>query len=273
MSPWVAVDLDLDQFASHGYLRLPGALDGDLVADWAQSALPRLRDRPFELKDAVPPAQTLATIDPDDPATWRWRRATLRGADRARIAEVAPDVLATVGALVGGVDRVATRHITDYLIMAFPQRGLRRLLPARLPNPRRGSWHLDDPGPAMRLTGWRNAILLIVLFSDIDPGGGGPVLACDSPAHVARLLAGSDGVDFVDRTATREIVSRCSRIEEVTGRAGDVLVCHPFLLHCPSANRSRRLRVLANPMLQVVDELDFANGTSPLEQVTRGWLA
>ena len=58
---------------------------------------------------------------------------------------------------------------------------------------------------------------------------------------------------------------------EVTGSAGDVMLLHPFMLHSPTENRGRSVRVLANPMLRVVDDLDFRAGRSPLEQVTAGW--
>ena len=261
---------DLDHFASRGFLRFPGALDPALTARWRDAALPRLRDAPEQIKDTVPtgPVGALGTLDPGDPRTWRWRRATLRGVDRARLEDVAPAVHAALNHLVAP-GRLATSHITDYLIVSFPQRGLRRWLLAR--RPRRGAWHLDDPAERMTLRGWSNAALLVILFTDLAPGGGGPLLACDSPPRVAAALDGGP-VDFAARARSRQIVSECRDFVEVTGRAGDVFLLHPFVLHSPAPNRSRVARILANPMLRVVDPLDFRGGPSPLERITAGWL-
>ncbi|MCO4769047.1 MAG: hypothetical protein KDA24_03390 [Deltaproteobacteria bacterium] len=273
--------VDLEQFAQRGFVTIPAAVDPDLVTAWRDGALIRLRDRASEeLKDSVPRSEPrdFATLDPARPRTWKWKRATLRGTASAPLAKAAPAVLDGVAQLVGGVGRLRHQSISNYLIMSFPARGVRRLvatgeaLGGRTPGP--GSYHLDDPGPSMGLEGWRNAVLLVVLFSDIAPGGGGPILACDSPARVARRLA-LGGADFVGDDDCSAIVRECTDLHEVTGQAGDVMILHPFLLHSPTTNRRRRLRVLANPMLQVSDTLSFAPGSaarSPLERITQSWV-
>jgi len=270
--PWVAVALDHDHFAQHGYARLGCALDPDLVKDWARRALVRLREHPEELKDSVPPTDPadFSQLDPEDPATWRWRRATLTGARRARLSQVAPAVAAAAQSLLAP-HRLATEQLSDYLIITFPARGLRRV-PSPSPGRHTGRWHLDDPGTSMSLAGWHNALLLFVLYSDIAPGGGGPFVACDSPMRIARLLRDQPGVDLTDAAVVRRVVRSCATFREITGRAGDVFVAHPFLLHSPSTNRGATPRLLANPMLRTVAPLDFDTGTSALETITRGWI-
>jgi hypothetical protein len=269
--------VDLEHFAKRGFLRVPSALAPDLVTRWRENALPRLREHEAsQLVDSVPPSppDAFAALDPQRPRTWRWRRATLRRTESVRIADAAPALAEALDALLGGPALLRDESVTDYLILSFPARGLRRWLPARPATSRvEVSYHLDDPRPGMTLRGWRNAVLLVLLFSDLAPGGGGPVLACDSPPRVARALA--TGGDFTDPALAAGIARECTDRLEVTGRAGDAFVLHPFVLHTPTRNRSGRLRVLANPMLRARRELDFspgAAGDSPLERITRGWV-
>ena len=99
------------------------------------------------------------------------------------------------------------------------------------------------------------------------------MLALGSAAAVARRLHGG-ATDFVASSAVQEILRSCPERYEVTGKAGDVLVLHPFVLHSPSTNGRRSLRVIANPMLSVRDDLAFSPGTearSPLERITQEW--
>lgn len=75
-------------------------------------------------------------------------------------------------------------------------------------------------------------------------------------------------------SVVQEILTSCPERYEVTGKAGDVLLLHPFVLHSASSNWRRTVRVLANPMLSVRDELAFAPGSearSPLERITQEW--
>jgi ectoine hydroxylase-related dioxygenase (phytanoyl-CoA dioxygenase family) len=126
----------------------------------------------------------------------------------------------------------------------------------------------------MGLDGWTNALLMVVLFSDITPRGGGTLLACDSPALVARRLAEGE-VDFTTNDELKTIVRRCSDFQEVEGKAGDMLLLHPFLVHSATKNYGDRVRILANPMLESRTPLNFATGArvlSPLEEITQSWL-
>lgn len=61
-----------------------------------------------------------------------------------------------------------------------------------------------------------------------------------------------------------------------TGQAGDVYLCHPFLIHAAQRNRAGRPKFMAQPPLLLREPcvLDRADGAySPVEQAIRDGLA
>ena len=260
---------------------MEGALAPQVTERWSADALSRVAAGE-ELREWFPrtPRSSFASLDPNDPATWKWTRATLTGRRRANLANEAPRAWEAICALMGGEHRVRTREITDYLILSFPSQRIptwtsRILKPLSRKFPRfHTAFHLDDPDTKMGLDGWTNALLMVVLFSDITPRGGGTLLACDSPALVARRLAEGE-VDFTTNDELKTIVRRCSDFQEVEGKAGDMLLLHPFLLHSATKNHGDCVRILANPMIESRTPLHFATGTrvlSPVEEITQSWL-
>ncbi len=98
------------------------------------------------------------------------------------------------------------------------------------------------------------ALTVIVLFNDIKPRCGGTYIAPDGIKHVIKwyssvvysvspnltLLAelrlynhpeGSDGWD-IDETGSRVVcnIQQCNNFVELTGNAGDIILCHPFMV-------------------------------------------
>jgi hypothetical protein len=58
-----------------------------------------------------------------------------------------------------------------------------------------------------------------------------------------------------------------------TGRAGDVFLCHPFLVHAASwPHRGTRPRIIAQPAVALHDQFPLTTPLSPVEQaiVRRG---
>jgi len=268
--------IDLDQFRERGFVRVPAAMDPELIRRWREDAVARLRSAEAkDLHDSLPPwtPELFADLDPARPRTWKARRATLRGTQRVALPEAAPQLISTLDELLGP-GRLFTKTITDYMILSFGIRPRRRWLWRLRRTVQSHSYHLDDPGPAMTLSGWRNAFLLVVLYSDIAPGGGGTLLACDSPPKVAKALAAGP-VDFVSPARARALAAECRDIEELTGDAGDVFILHPFMLHGAQPNGASTIRIIANPILRAKGELAFAPGTharSPLEEITQSWV-
>jgi len=95
--------------------------------------------------------------------------------------------------------------------------------------PINGRWHKDGDFFRHFLDSPEQALLTIILWSDIQTRGGGTFLACDSVAPVARLLkAHPEGLLIEELTAAvSPLVKECHDFVEVTGQIGDVLLMHP----------------------------------------------
>lgn len=133
-------------------------------------------------------------------------------------------------------------------------------------------WHFDHYYPVRGVISGINVFLLI---DDVAPGGGGTTVVRNSPRLMDRLL--NSGVKFTkiseqnrgflsshpwlsglkvpkrawneDRNARymdidTDLDGIPARVEELTGSAGDVFVCHPALLHAPAMNVSDRPRLM-----------------------------
>lgn len=51
-----------------------------------------------------------------------------------------------------------------------------------------------------------------------------------------------------------------------TGAAGDVFLCHPFLVHAAQVNHIGRPRFLSQPGIMLREQFDLTHPTSPVEQ-------
>ena len=102
-----------------------------------------------------------------------------------------------------------------------------------------GTWHVDGSHYTHTLDSPEIGLLPIFLFSDVQKEGGGTALAPGSHRAVARLLAraGDEGINGPRLSAlARAAVGEVHNPVETIGRAGDVLLAHPLLLHARSAN-------------------------------------
>jgi ectoine hydroxylase-related dioxygenase (phytanoyl-CoA dioxygenase family) len=81
---------------------------------------------------------------------------------------------------------------------------------------------------------------LIMFFSDVAPEGGGTAVAVGSHKCIARALveAGTRGMrpSEVAFCVDSCLSSAQYPLEELHGKAGDVIIMHPFLIHARSKN-------------------------------------
>ena len=99
--------------------------------------------------------------------------------------------------------------------------------------PPEDGWHIDGDSPSLDTS---SSVVLLPMLTTIRPGGGGTALLRGSHRRVAALL--HNGGRVRPSTLVRsEIEHRgaADAVVEATGRAGDVLMMHPLLVHAPSS--------------------------------------
>ena len=150
----------------------------------------------------------------------------------------APAVRGAVEDLFGSV---AWKPPTSWgqALVAFPEPG-----PWSVP---RTGWHCDYPFWFAPDEIW--GVVVFLFLDDVGSHGGATLAVEGSPELVRRHVAGRDDLGTVKPTEVladlwaRHDVLATHDVVELTGRAGDAVVCHPWLLHLASANTSDRPRL------------------------------
>lgn len=120
------------------------------------------------------------------------------------------------------------------------------------------------------------ALLLLLLLSDVGDDDAPTRIRIGSHRDVARQIApaGARGVSLRDLMAEDFGGSRQRREAKVTGEAGMVYLCHPFLVHAAQRHRGQTPRVLAQPPLLPAIPLDpWRDDAVPVERAIRNALA
>ncbi len=209
--------------------------------------------------------------DPEDPTTWT--RPVVRldgsGAEPFRAAANTPRLHAAFDRLAG-----VGRWV--------PRTGL-GTFPIRFPHPDPpgdDGWHVEgsfgDPvtGYRLNLRSRGRALLLLFLFSDVGPDDAPTRVRVGSHRDVPPILAplGESGGTFSGVSEHAVPASRHRPVVTATGAAGDVYLCHPFLVHAAQPHHGSSPRFMAQPPLDPVGllELDRPGGAySPVERAVR----
>lgn len=139
------------------------------------------------------------------------------------------------------------------------------------------NWHVDGDYFIHHLDSPEQALLVIPLYTDIKPRGGGTYLCPEGIDWTAKYLAEHpEGVrpikcSFVSSTSTAadpqddpSYFSHCAQVQngthfvETTGEIGDVILMHPLMYHSASMNYLREARVITNPPVAVREPFNFA---------------
>ncbi|KKY33837.1 hypothetical protein UCDDA912_g06216 [Diaporthe ampelina] len=221
-------------------------------------------------------------MDPDDKATWHrvWTNMPHHNTFDAR--DFAPRAWAAIAELCGGEDRVdpAFRHWRDSLIV-----NLGSAEREGQPDPPRelGRWHVDGDFFVHYLDSPEQGLLVVPLFTDVPPSGGGTMIyprgmrevaahLRDHPEGVSPLMVprGEPGfrTDYRSDEDLRwfgQVASRGADEDfvEVCGAAGDVYVLHPLMMHASTNNALRHVRIITNPPIALREPFRFhrADGT------------
>jgi len=234
---------EIESFITRGYLKLSGCFSRERALESTARACERLY------------------CSLHDRATWPSGRMRPPESQRVSFESIAPKAWQAACELVGGVDRVAQPCTWgDGFIINF---GRQPELEWQPPSPEPHAcfnWHKDGDFFRHFLDSPEQGLLVIGVFSDIEPRGGGTFIASDSVGHVARLLAAHpEGLLPSElRAPTRAIVDRCEHFLETTGEIGDVYLLHPFMVHSQSINASERARFIVNPPVKLREPMRFA---------------
>jgi hypothetical protein len=223
---------DVDHFLTYGFVVVPDCFCRDTARQWTDRAFERLG------------------YDPHDPGTWKEPRIHLMEATlRPDLAQFSPRAWGAACDLLGGAERIQSfGNWGDAFIFNFRDGADR---PWEGPDTARTNWHVDGNWFRHFLDSPEQALLTFSVWSDIEHQGGGTFIAPDSIPGVARYLADHPEGTRLHDIPFPQIMAGCRDRRELTGRVGDVIFCHPFLLHANSQNVSGRPRIINNPTIRL----------------------
>ncbi len=229
----------IEHFLEHGHVVIHNCFARDFAEAWTANAFRRLG------------------YDANDPSTWEKEIVHMPAAQRVPMEEIAPKAWQAACELLGGAERVAPCTWGDGMIVNF-HKGAD--MPWQPPSPQVSGWHKDGDFFRHFLDSPEQGLLTIVIWSDIEPRGGGTFAAGDSVAPVARVLAAHpEGVPpgGPPEASFSSQIHHCREFVELTGRIGDVVLIHPFVLHASSQNHSGKARFITNPPISLKEPMQF----------------
>jgi hypothetical protein len=189
------------------------------------------------------------------------------------VSDFAPKAWSSICQLLGGAPRVDSNASTwkdGFIVNLGTPAGHNTVIK---PQNLKG-WHVDGDFFVHYLDSPEQGLLVIPLWSDIAPGGGGTYICPPAIEPVAKwLYEHPEGVSprmtpraenpefkqekdlkwFNDLAATFPDEA----FVEATGVVGDVYLLHPLMLHSASNNQRRDVRVITNPPVSVKEPFVF----------------
>jgi phytanoyl-CoA dioxygenase PhyH len=237
MSDTVLSAEQTEAFVEHGHVRIAGCFTREDAQPWLDEAWVRLG------------------YDRDDPRTWAEQRVHMPTVRRVDVADFAPKVWGAACQLLGGEDRIEQPYTWGNGFIVNLGIGADR--PWEPPSASSADWHKDGDFFRHFLDSPEQGLLTIVLWSDIEERGGGTFIAPDSVAPVARLLERRREGVLPDDFPYDELIAQCSTFLETTGRLGDVVLMHPYMLHASSQNHRGTARFITNPPIALKEPMRF----------------
>ena len=154
--------------------------------------------------------------------------------------------------------------------------GVGGTIPVRFPSqadPGDAGWHIEssyakDGQPWVNYRSRARGLLALYLFSDVDDDSAPTRIRPGSHRDAARVLvpAGEEGMAFMQAAQLAAQASAVQPTTLATGRAGDVFLCHPFLVHAASwPHTGRRPRIIAQPGVALNAAFPLVPPLSPVE--------
>ncbi|HEX8237180.1 MAG TPA: hypothetical protein VF600_14575 [Abditibacteriaceae bacterium] len=230
-------DEQVEHFLKRGFVTIPNCFSREAAQDWLDKVWVRLG------------------YDANDPTTWVEKRIHMPSLEHVDVQDFAPQAWGAACELLGGEERVKQPYKWGDSFIANLGIGADR--PWEPPSAEVKGWHKDGDFFRHFLDSPEQGLLTLVLWSDIEPQGGGTFVACDSvPVVAQRLLQSPEGLlpgefDF------REMIGQCHDFAETTGKLGDVVLLHPYILHTVSQNHRGTARFITNPPITLKEPMNF----------------
>ena len=222
----------IDDFCANGFLIVRNAVPTAAVRDCVDIIENELRAR---------------GVDSRDPATWTQPVVRFNCPEGAafEVAGTSPTLWEMYDTLLGTGRWVKRRGVGGTVPVRFPSTR----------DPGDAGWHIDG-GYDVDGAWWVNVhsrdrgLLALFLFTDVGENDAPTEMIVGSHLDVPRVLApfGERGTFFGNATGTLPASTFQRPRVRATGRAGDVFVCHPFLVHRATwPHRGGGPRIVAQP--------------------------
>ncbi len=158
------------------------------------------------------------------------------------------------------------------------RRGVGGTIPVRFPSqddPGDAGWHIEasynsrEGGLRVNHRSRARGLLALFLFTDVDEASAPTRLRPGSHRDAAAVLAGAgdDGMPWLEAAQLAAKASQDRPTALATGSAGDVFICHPFLVHAASwPHAGRHPRIIAQPAVALHDAFPLVPPLSPVER-------
>jgi Phytanoyl-CoA dioxygenase (PhyH) len=244
---------DLDDFMERGYVRVPSAFAPAVAQRCRALAVDQL------------------SIDPYEPANWS--SPVVRGlveGDALREAANSPALVEAVGQLLDP-EPWQRRPNLGAFVVRFPSQV----------EPGDTGWHIDSsfqpPGDSRWFVNYRSrqrGLLMLCLLSDVGVSDAPTRILPGSQLEMAKLLypAGDAGLPgaYAGQASEIPLPDSSGPVEVATGEAGDVFLCHPFLVHAAGwPHPESRPRFIAQPPISLTGSLQVDGPDARLCLVAR----
>jgi hypothetical protein len=236
----------IDDFCADGFLVLRGAV----VPDTVRACV-----------DVIENALRARAVDPRDPATRTQPVVRLPCPEGPAFAAAgtSPALWEAYDALLGPGCWVQREGVGGTLAVRFPS----------MKDPGDAGWHIDgsydvDGKWWVNVHSRRRGLLALFLFTDVGDADAPTEILVGSHLDVPRVLApfGARGVFCGDVAGDLPGSTFKRSRARATGRAGDVYVCHPFLIHRATwPHLGSGPRVVAQPEIAHHEPFALRDGT------------
>lgn len=220
---------EIDQFISNGFVKIEQAFNTKLAADARDSIW-------IDMKK-----------DPADAATWTEPVVRLVPSEKEifRVAANQERLRAAFDQLAGPGTWFERPNV-GLFVVRFPSST----------EPDDTGWHIDGSFAVaeqyfVNVFSKERALLMLFLFSDVGDNDAPTRIRVGSHLDVPPLLvsAGDTGLSFAEISGLAASASASRNVAYATGQAGDVYLCHPFLVHAAQKHLGCTPRFMAQPPL------------------------